>query len=79
MQQYGGKEDLMKSCSLCRHNRRVQHGPHAWAHECALAQIDHPDAESCACYEPPPLPVVSYEQSGMGYVFDVEAWGGQDG
>lgn len=28
--------------------------------------------------QPPPLPVVGYEQSGMGRVFDAEAWGGQD-
>lgn len=68
----------MKSCSLCRHNRRVQHGPHAWTHDCAMSQTCHPDAIHCALYEPPSLPVVSYEQSGMGYVFDVEAWGGHE-
>lgn len=56
----------MKTCSLCRHNRRVQHGPHAWLHECAQYA--------------PPLPVVGCEKSGMGLVFDPEAWGvGQDG
>lgn len=66
----------MKTCTLCRHNRRVQHGPHAWLHECALAQRDYPHAPDCAQYDPPPLPGLIYENSGMGYVLDPEAWDG---
>jgi hypothetical protein len=68
----------MKSCTLCRHNRRIQNGPNAWLHECALSQRDYPNALDCAQYEPPPLPAVGYEQSGMGYVFDAEVWDGQE-
>lgn len=45
-----------------------------------VVQRDEPDGRpECAQYAPP-LPVVGYEKSGMGLVFDPEAWGvGQDG
>lgn len=58
-------------CSLCRHFRRAQRGPHLWDVHCTLAQLAFPTAEDCAFYQPPPLPE-SGRETGLGYVWDGE-------
>lgn len=62
----------MKDCSVCRHSRREQTGPHAWRHDCALGQVDFPRAEWCAAYEPGADSRYLPESSGLGYVWDGE-------
>lgn len=46
-----------KSCHDCRNIRREQTGPHAYAHHCALHQVDFPHADQCAAYLPGPDPL----------------------
>ena len=60
----------MTDCSLCRHYRRAQLGPHFWSVDCALSQAVFPSSWDCAFYQPPPLPEVRRE--GLGYVWDGE-------
>lgn len=62
----------MTTCSLCRHYRRAQQGPHLWDVDCTLMQTAFPIAADCGLYEPPPLPTPSREDSGLGYVWDGE-------
>ena len=63
---------MLKSCSLCRHSRRRQTGPNAWAAHCDLQQVAFPDAHDCIFYQPPAMPDLGRESSGMGYVWDDE-------
>ena len=62
----------MNACSLCRHYRRKQTGPHLWDSRCDIQQAAFPDAQDCIFYQPPAQPDMGRESSGMGYVWDSE-------
>lgn len=61
----------MTDCSLYRHYRRSQRGPHFWDCDCALAQDAFPNAQDCAFYASPPLPE-SGRETGLGCGWDNE-------
>lgn len=59
-----------RNCDFCRHSVRIQHGPHAWRHDCRLKQTAFPDADECAFYAPPPS--AEGREIGLGYIWDSE-------